>query len=64
MPLSTIRLYKERLRDVLQRMRMRMMTEPARMTYQAQLRKQVFTTIMQEYRWGETHLSGGGSTIK
>lgn len=64
MSCSRRKLYWERTVDLLQKAYMVFLPKSARKEYQARIRRNAFITIMRERRWGEEHLSGGGSTVE
>ena len=64
MAISKGKLYMERSVDLLQKVVAAFLPRSRRREYEAGIRRQAFARIASETRWGEPHLSGGGSTVE
>lgn len=61
---SKLKLYRERVFDVLHKTRAQLLPVSARETYETRIRRDAFGTIAKEGRWGGAFESGWGSTVE
>jgi hypothetical protein len=64
MLLSRIKIYRERAADMMRKFAMIFLTDQQKEQWASRARREAFIRIAREERWGESHLSGGGSTIE
>ena len=60
---SQPKLYRERAISLLQRWYLPFLPASVQEQHRARLRRDAFTRILREKRWGNDHISGGGSSI-